>query len=109
MHKAIYEKLKDVARKESTVYYSEIAPLAGLDMSNPADRNRIAEILGDISTYEHDNHRPMLSAVVILQDSNKPGKGFFTLAKELGLYAGSDDDVFFSSELTKVHAAWQGE
>jgi hypothetical protein len=49
----------------------------------------------------------MLSAVVILGREPKPGHGFFTLARELGLHTGHDDDVFWVAEITKVHAAWK--
>ena len=85
MHQLIYDKLKSIARAQSTITYSEIAPLDSLDMSNPADRNEIARILGEISSYEYQQGRPMLSVVVILQEQNIPGQGFFTLAKELGV------------------------
>lgn len=65
MHEEIYEKLREVAREGKTVAYSELAPLAGLSMKSPADRNRIAQILDDINRHEHDQGRPMLTAVVI--------------------------------------------
>jgi hypothetical protein len=107
MHQAIYDDLKRVAKAQSTVTYSEIAPLAGLDMSNIADRNEIARILGEISSFEHSQGRPMLSVVVVLQGEYMPGQGFFTLARELSLYSGHDDLAFFSRELGKVHAAWK--
>jgi len=80
--------------------------MAGLDMSNPADRNEIARILGEISTYEHEQGHPMLSAVVVLHDSNLPGTGFFTLARELGKFDGADDLAFFAGELHRVHDHW---
>ena len=40
LHQTIYERLKDVAKARSITYYSEIAPLAGLDMATGADKNR---------------------------------------------------------------------
>jgi len=106
MHHVIYDKLKSIAKEQKCIYYSEIAPLANLDMDSPADRNKISEILGEISSYEHEHGRPMLSAVVIHKENNIPGKGFFTLARELDLYSGNDDWNFFISELRKVHEYW---
>ena len=106
MHEAIYERLKAVAMAGSVTTYADIAPMAGLDMSNPDHRNRIGEILGEISSAEHAQGRPMLSAVVIQKDNNIPGSGFFTLAKQLGLYSGADDVVFFVKELRRVHNYW---
>lgn len=107
MNKAIYEKLKEVAKAQGITAYSDIAPLAGLDMANPDHRHKIAEILGEISRAEHTLGQPMLSAVVIQRDSVMPGQGFFTLARELSLYAGGNDQVFFNEELKKVHAFWR--
>ena len=106
MHKATYEELKDVARRESYTTYSKIAPLAGLDMGSQADRNRIAEILGEISTHEHSLGRPLLSAVVVLAEEGRPGQGFFTLAREFGLYGGGDDLRFWLDEIKRVHQYW---
>jgi len=106
MHRAIYDKLRLIAKAGVVTTYSEIAPLAGLDMSLPDDRNRIREILGEISTAEHAEGRPLLSAVVVHRDNNMPGHGFFTLAKQLGLHRGGDDFGFFIRELRRVHDCW---
>ena len=111
MHQEIYEELKRVAREEKTITYSEIAPLAGLDMELAEDRNSIAEILDEISRHEHDQGRPLLSAVVVHAEGGEsggiPGQGFFTLAKSLGLFRGGDKVVFFALELGRVHKAWK--
>ncbi len=114
MNNAIYEKLKQVAHSQDVITYSEIAPLAGLDMSLPADRNKIADILGEISIHEHAQGRPLLSVVVIHkpgnaygESANTPGHGFFKLAKQLHLYQGNNDLVFFSHELTRVLEYWK--
>ena len=88
---AIREELLRVAKIGSYINYSDVAPLAGLDMDLPHDRNEIADILDGISQAEHDAGRPLLSAVVIRRDKNKPGRGFFVLARRLGLYRGGDD------------------
>jgi hypothetical protein len=106
MHPEIYDELKRVAKAASYTTYSDIAPLAELDMDNPSHRDEIGQILGEISKYEHSQGRPMLSAVVIHRDNNMPGKGFFKLARELGVYAGSDDLKFYLDELKRVHQYW---
>ena len=107
MHEEIYEKLKHVARRRTVVHYSEIAPLAGLDMQLPYDRKQLGDLLGDISTYEHRHGRPMLSAVVVHAEDGRPGKGFFQLARLLGLlHKSGDDEVFFAGELQRVHDHW---
>ena len=99
-------KLMEVAKSREITYYSDIAPLVGLDMSLPPDRNHIARILDEISRSESASGRPLLSAVVVLKDRNIPGEGFFTLAKELRLYDGTDDDGFWAGEVQRVHEHW---
>ncbi len=106
MNEAIHEKLKEIAAAQGTITYSEIAPLADLDMSRPKDRKTISEILGEISTFEHEQGHPLLSAVVVSAVTNMPGQGFFTLARELGLHAGTNNLTFFFRELDKVHQFW---
>jgi len=107
MHQEIYQRIKAIAIDGSVSTYSEISPLANLDMSRQTDRTKIGEMLGEISTYEHQHGRPMLSVVVIHRDNNMPGEGFFKLARYLGVYRGNDDFLFFINELRKVHDYWQ--
>jgi hypothetical protein len=107
MQNAIYEQLKTIARAGSVTAYSEIAPLAGLDMSNPDDRNKIGEILDEISLFEHEHGHPLLSTVVIHKDNNMPGQGFFKMARRTGVYRGTDDFMFFVNELRRVHDYWK--
>lgn len=107
MNRGIYERLKEVAREGQTITYSEIAPMANLNMESQADRNEIGRILGTISKREHEEGRPLLSAVVVLSGIGYAGKGFFTLAKELEIYDGTDDLAFFVRELRRVHEYWQ--
>lgn len=107
LHRPIYEVLKRVAREQRLTTYSDIAPLAALDMENPAHRDAMREILGKISTYEHQNGRPMLTAVVVHKQDGRPGDGFFELAQHLGLMAkGGDREGFFVRELARVHQHW---
>lgn len=107
MNQKIYDKLVETARAGTVTSYSEIAPLADLDLSDPADRNRVGELLGEISILEHQKGRPMLSSVVVHKDGNTPGVGFFTLAHELGLFTGGDRDEFYARELQRTLDYWQ--
>lgn len=110
MHRLIYEALIEVARTQNLITYSDIAPLAGLDMSSPGDRVQIGAILDEISTREHEQGRPLLSAVVVLKETSMPRQGFFSLARDLGLHVGTDDRAnltFFSKEVKRVQAAWK--
>ncbi len=59
MHDAIREKLIEVARGDDVIFYSDIAPMAGLDMPLPKDRDEIGVILDAI------NHGRLLSWLFI--------------------------------------------
>jgi hypothetical protein len=111
MNKEIYKKLQDVARNKQLITYHEIAPMANLNMELQKDRTEIGRILEGISRYEHDNGRPMLSAVVVHSHDQQPGTGFYNLARDLGLLHSSSEDkklIFFSTELKKVYETWEG-
>ena len=89
MHKQIYEKLEEIAWAGTIIHYSDITPMANLDMNSPYDRYEIGAILDEINRHEHKHDRRMLSAVVVHEESLKSGQGFFTLARELGLFLGN--------------------
>ena len=106
MNRAVYDRLKQVARQQTTISCSELAPLTDLDISMDHDRNEMSRILGEISAHEHEQKRPMPSAVVTHKDGD-PGKGFYTLARELGVTpAGMSKIAFWSQELRNVHHHW---
>ena len=110
INQQIYDRLKEVASNGELITYGAIAPLANLDMENPDDRNKISQILGDISTYEHEQGRPMLSAIVVLAETGYPGDGFYTLARELGLHHGKkefEDLDFFVKEVKRAYDFWK--
>ena len=107
MHQALYDRILSVARAEDITYYSEVAPLAGLDMHFEEDRDQISLLLREIALHEHEHQRPLLTAVVIHYDDNQPGKGFFTLSRELGLFRTGRPYMFFQQELRRVHDYWR--
>ena len=79
-------------------------------MGFPEDRNRIANLLDEINHCEAREGRPMISAVVVRQDTDVPGHGFFECARELGKLSGVDNEevrlTFFCEELSRVYAQW---
>ena len=108
MHQAIYERLIEVAKKKEIINYSDIAPMADLDMESPEDRNAIAGILDAISRHEHAERRPLLSSVVVHKGDRMPGDGFFKMARSVGVMKpGEDRATFFARELRRVHDAWR--
>jgi len=81
----IYKRLKDIAKRQETITYSQIAMDCGFSYSSVEERKQFHELLGEISKFEVKNLRPMLSILVHHKGDieRTPGKGFFDLANEL--------------------------
>ena len=86
--------------EHAIITYDELCKTIG----NQVDCRNIASYLGDISCWCTEIGAPMLSALVINQKNNRPGKGFYKLYAELyGVPVRSlDEDVVFVSEYEKV-------
>jgi len=107
IHQEIYSKLQNASKNQASVTYGSLAHLAGLDMEQSQDRAKLGDILGNISTKEHQSGRPLLSVVAWFSGKSEPSKGFYNLAESLGLYSNKQDkDEFFISELKKVYEYW---
>lgn len=116
MEKQVREYLIKVARqKDNFVYYSDVVKNCNLNinLSVPSDHDVLNDILSEVSTYEHENGRPLLTSLVIYKDSSKNdhGEGFYKLAQSLGLGDKKKlrNDLFGFSEATKCRAFWQNE
>jgi hypothetical protein len=114
VNQKIYEHLKQVAKNGDIVSYGTIASMLGLDTNNQADRNKLSEVLGDISRHEDSLGHPLLSAVVTFKDIPYPGDGFFEMARECqnknNRYEGHtnmDELEFFTQQLKRVHELWK--
>ena len=105
-YETIRNKLIDTARKKICITYSEVGSLINLDMNESLDRNKLAYIIGEISKAEHNEGRPMLSALVVHKDNKICGVGFFKLAKELGLHTYKEDIEFLGKECKKLYEYW---
>ena len=94
-----------VAARRRLIPYSDlVAEIRGLDLE-PQD-DRLAQLLGEISTAEHEAGRGMLTVVVVHKHGDQmPGPGFFQLARTLG-HDTKDREAFWIAELEKVYGAW---
>jgi hypothetical protein len=76
---------------------------------NPYDRKIIGEILGNISYFEYENNRPLLSSLVLRAGDNYEGDGFYKLAEELGFGNWKrlkEDGVFEIEQMKKCIEFW---
>ena len=102
MRKRLRLELISIAKKRNTMSYSDLALKLGIkDAINWYDI--IGYWLGKISEEEVNNNGPMLSAVVINNDTEIPGNGFFILAYKLGIMKNNErKEDFLKKELEKV-------
>lgn len=103
-----------VARREALIDYGEfnnkLAEATGLpafDLSTDRGRADISQLLVRIHNLDWDRENPhMLTSLVKLSGVNHPGKGFFTLAADKGLYnADLPEDAFWTQQVGLAHRA----
>lgn len=93
---------------KSFVRYKPLAGKSGVPYENEHERNLFHDMLGNISSYEFEHNRPLLS-VIVVNDQYTPGKGFFRLAKsELKKQRPSEDnDEFAVKERKALFEFWK--
>lgn len=89
MNIKVREYLIEVARKrtDQIVTYQKLCDDCDLKLNmynNPNDRTEIGKILDDISVYEYENNRPLLSSLVVRISDKEEGDGFYRLCQRLG-------------------------
>jgi hypothetical protein len=97
--------LVDCARRQKTIAYSDLVPkIVAIDLQ--AHDPRLDELLGQISTEENGHGRGMLAVLVVHKTGDqRPGRGFYNCAEQLGLDI-SDEDRLWVDQFNKVLAAW---
>lgn len=106
--------LQRVARDQSLtdygVFNKELADETGLPAFNlNAEEGRagISNLLVEIASRDwEDGNGYMLTSLVKLSGENHPGKGFYTLAAQEGLYDGVEPEMdFWAKQVGLAHAA----
>lgn len=110
MNKDLRQKLISVALQEDVfMHYDEVAEILGLTSSRLDHATIMNQALEEISVYEHNHGRPLLTAVVVRKEDLQPGQGFFKMAKHNGKQKSHEDnDKFFINELGRVRNYWKG-
>ena len=101
----IYEELKEVARARLTCFYEDLYKLIKL----PPKSRKLYQILNSINLHEHEEGRPLLSALVGRIGYRISGPGFFRQAKELGRHDNSSGDATADATfwVDEVHRVWE--
>src|SRR5262245_26785969 len=102
----VFERLKQIASNRRRTDYAAIFAIMKLKPGHHAAREA-GHLLGEISAETHKVGKPMLSAIVVNQ-TGRPGKGFYELAIRLGKLApgatNEDKENFWKREVNAVFA-----
>ena len=124
MNTHVRDYLIQLAQKEKSASYSELVKNCNLnlDLNNIQDRNILSETLGDISVFEHQNKRPLLSAMVLYKSSpnkqrhsykpeNSHGGGFYEICEQLGIGDAKklETEYFGFKEMQNCISYWRKE
>ncbi len=103
----VLAELVRAAQYRGTTTYQDIAVIMGLPTSGNLMGRETGYILGEICEDEVIAGRPMLSSVAV-SVNGKPGPGFFTLARDLGLLqSGEDQTDFWKRQRDDAYQAWK--
>jgi hypothetical protein len=92
------------AERGATMTYTDLCGEIRAILFDPYDQ-RLAHLLGEISTEEDAAGRGMLTAVVVHKHDGWPGTGFFDLARSLGRRVTDEEQMWIAeiSRLQSVH------
>lgn len=111
MNKEIRKYLIDQCRIGEPIYYEDVAKKLNLNLSLDKDRSILSKTLGDISAYEYENGRPLISAIAIYKKDNDHGNGFYNLCEHLGIGTAKKlrEQYFGFTALERAKEYWQDD
>jgi hypothetical protein len=96
-------------RGDLPVTYGELASEFDIHLGSDGERYQFANMLGRISREEHEQNRPLLSAVVVKAGAGYPGAGFYNFVRALKpQYSKMEDIMIYAMELKAVQQYWEG-
>ena len=105
--------LVNTARRQDVIHYGPVADMLGIVAVRLDHCPELSGALDEISTFEHEHGRPLLSVVVVHKAEGQhevamqPGAGFFKMARRNGVQPPDmDDEAFFIAELKRAHDYW---
>lgn len=103
--------LADLAAARQTATYKDLAARVGVPP--PHTIHKLALALEGLIREDAAAGRPLLAALAVSRGpSGLPGRGFFHLARELGLYAGAEDGpdarAFHAAQLARIFGTSRG-
>ncbi len=116
MNTQVRTYLIEVARtKGKFVTYADVVRDCnlGFNLATEYGRLQLSNTLGEVSAYENEHQRPLISSLAIYSDTNKNdhGDGFYRLAESLGIgkFKKLKDDLYAFEEAEECRKFWQDE
>lgn len=98
MRQDIRDRLIETTRAGEVIFYLELGIGRG---------KVLGKILGDISDYEWNQGRPLLSAIAVSKVKGMPNPGFWGLAAVPPNLTERQRPIFWAREVMKVINYWQ--
>ncbi|NQT04928.1 MAG: hypothetical protein HQ577_02850 [Dehalococcoidia bacterium] len=98
MREDIRNRLIQVAKAGEVIFYQELSIGRG---------RKLGTILGEISDYEANQGRPLLSAIAVSKVKGMPNPGFWGLPSIPPNLTEKQRPVFWAREVVKVINYWQ--
>jgi hypothetical protein len=108
VYSLVYCRLLASAKEKEGLSYQEIAEIMGVGYGGEGARE-VGHLLAEINEDEHNNGRPLLSAVAVDPITKMPGEGFFAFAAQLQKFKGDTEEdkrEFWWEEIQAVYATW---
>lgn len=116
MNEKVRTYLIEVARQKGKfAFYSDVVKDCnlGYDLNTEFGKNQLSDALRDVSIYENEHKRPLLSALAIYKDpkKNDQGPGFYKLAEQLGKgsFKKLSEELYGFEEAKACQVFWQNE
>lgn len=116
MNQLIRKLLIERAREDKPLYYGEIMDILGLQKGLHEDHEILSITLGEISAYENEHERPLISSIAtyspatMRQKSGEThGNGFYEIAEDLGKGDRQKlkKEMFTITEMAKSREYWR--
>jgi hypothetical protein len=108
MDQTVRKFLIDQCVKGEPVYYEVIGNILNLNLDLDSDRGILSKTLGDISTFEFEKGRPLISSIAIYKQKNDHGYGFYDLCQDLkiGKAKALQDKLYGFTEMERSKTYW---
>lgn len=112
LHRRLRAELRRIARDRATITYADLAVRAGVPP--PHTIHRLTGALEDLAREDAAAGRPLLAALAVGRGAAAvPGRGFFLLIGDLGVYAGPDRGpdaaAWHAAECIRAWDHWGGQ